>query len=422
MLKRAAYATALLVLITGSSEGASLSVIQEFTGVNGANPRTGLVSDSKNVLYGTTMSSGGNGSGTVFSLTPPVSPSKAWSSKTLHSFANSGDANYLGPQGGRLVIDTAGRLYGMTYGVDCNQSGNRSVAFRLAPPTAGSTDWTAATLTTMTSTDGSPASGGLIATKTGRLYGTAVCGGAYGHGSIFGLVPPTASTKMWTKLKLLDFDGNTGRQPRGAGLVSDDAGNFYGTTSYGGAYGMGTVFMLVHPASSTGKWTRKTLVDFKGSNGSAPSGGLVRDTSGNLYGVTWSGGSLGYGTVYSVAPPAAGSTKWRLTILVNFSKAYGANPLGALTFSPDGKLYGAARTGGLNCAAVQGAQGCGALFELTRSTTATTGWTRRNLILFSGNNGAWPNGDLTVRADGKIYGTAFYGGSKNLGTVFELVP
>lgn len=422
MLKITTIATAasLTMVPFGVVQASSLTILAEFTGANGAYPRTGLVFDTAGKLYGSTTALGKFGAGTVFSLTPPSGSVKAWSAATLFSFANGGDPNYLGPQGGKLTRDSGGHLYATTYGVDCNLTGKRTAAFRLTPPSGGSS-WTAQRLFDFAVSDGSPASGGLLLAENGTLYGTTVCGGAKGHGTVYRLVPPNA-TSGWTKAKLLDFDGATGRQPRGAGLVSDAAGNLYGTTAYGGSKDRGTVFKLTRPTSPSGKWVRTTLVNFDGSNGMAPSGGLITDASGNLYGVTWSGGSTGYGTVFRLMPPLAGTTSWRFKTLVSFDRPTGFAPLGSLTIDPAGNLYGALRQGGTNCSVPGGTSGCGAIFQLKPSSGSATGWSRSTLVLFNGKNGALPNGDLTVGSNGKLYGTTYSGGAKNYGTAFELKP
>lgn len=414
---RSLLAAAVMACIAQSAAASSLEVLIDFAGPNGANPRTGLAAGSTGRLFGTTSAGGANGAGTVFALTPTA---VNWSSSTLHSFPNYGSAAYLGPQGGRLVVDSADRLYGPTYGPDCAAGPNRGVAFRLAPTTTNPAVWTRQDLSTFTGTDGSTPSGGFLL-RSGRFYGTTVCGGDGGNGTVYELVPPAAGTTTWKRNRLVSFAGTDGAQPRGAGLIADPAGSLYGTTAYGGAYGKGTIFRLTPPATAAAKWTKTTLVNFTGTNGAAPAGALVRSATGKFYGVTWSGGTSGYGTVYELTPPATGATAWKLKTLVAFDKTSGANPLGSLVFDPSGNLYGATWFGGTQCA-IAGTSGCGLIFRLSPSTATPSGWARRNLYAFDGRTGARPNGDLMVDKAGNVYGTAYAGGSQNKGTVFRLIP
>lgn len=417
---RSLLAAVAVVCFAQSAAATSLEVLSEFTGANGANPRTGLVAGATGRLFGTTAAGGTNGAGTVFALTPPATAAAKWSAATLHAFADFGSTGYLGPQGGRLLVDGSDRLYGVTYGPDCVDGPNRGVAFRLAPSSSNPAVWTRQNLAAFVGSDGSTPSGGLVALN-GRYYGTTVCGGATGNGTVYELAPAPPGTLGWTKTRLVSFAGTDGSQPRGAGLITDPAGNLYGTTAYGGAYGKGTIFRLTPPVTATAKWTKTTLVNFTGTNGAAPAGALVRSAAGKFYGVTWSGGASGWGTVYELTPPATGATAWKLKTLVAFDKTTGANPLGSLVFDKSGNLYGATWFGGTQCA-VAGTSGCGLIFRLSPTTATSSGWARRIVYAFDGRTGARPNGDLMVDAAGNVYGTAWGGGSQNKGTVFKLVP
>ena len=111
-----------------------------------------------------------------------------------------------------------------------------------------------------------------------------------------------------------------GALPR-AGLIRDDSGNLYGTTSEGGAGGAGTVFQLT-PNKTKTAWAHKVLYRFcaqGGGNctdGAFPEAGVIRDASGNLYGTTDGGGAVGEGTVFELTPPAPGKTLWTETVLL----------------------------------------------------------------------------------------------------------
>ena len=135
---------------------------------------------------------------------------------------------------------------------------------------------------------------------------------------------PTHSRGKWTETILHSFDNNgtDGIDPDD-GLVFDKKGNLYGTTSRAGANNHGTVFELSPPSGGSGSWTETILWSFLWSLGNAkdgygPTGGLVFDKEGNLYGTTGyggahgrAGGGRGYGTVFEVTPEQGGSEKAR---------------------------------------------------------------------------------------------------------------
>lgn len=237
---------------------------------------------------------------------------------------------------------------------------------------------------------------------------------------------------------LYSFQGGTdGNYPIG-GLISDDSGNFYGTTKYGGdtacsTNGCGTVFKLGKNAS--GEWTETILYKFQGgSDGLQPQGGVIFDQSGNLYGTTSGGGLDAQGTVFELSP--SGSGQWTESVLYSFQGGTGdgAQPT-TLTFDKSGNLFGTTQGGGnYECFILQGANGpaptqyCGTVFEL--SPNGSGGWTETALFKFDGTDGAVPAGPLTFDAAGNLYGTTYAGGGcSNLNTngfgcglVFELSP
>src|SRR5947209_133466 len=190
--------------------------------------------------------------------------------------------------------------------------------------------------------DGSMPYGGLTY-KNGSLYGTTAGGGTFNAGTVFQLIPPTTAGVPWTKTILYNFTGlDDGGGPLGA-LISDDAGNLYGTTTLGGVNATetlgGVVFELSPPATPGGSWTETVLHSFpaNSSDGGAPAGDLVFDQAGNLYGVTSAGGtesalscgSNGCGTVYQLQPPTAPAGAWTESVLYSFhssGSSDGSNP------------------------------------------------------------------------------------------------
>ena len=312
-------------------------------GGDGVHPAAGLIFDSSGNLYSTTGGGGvHNDSGTVFELTPKDDGS--WEERILHSFDWQVDGCY--PSTG-VLLDSAGNLYGM---VDCGQFGVGSV-FELVPNPDGS--WTEKTIYSFTGGhDGSFPSVGLIFDAPGNLYGATSQGGDFYDGVVFELSPnPDGS---WTENVLHSFkwDGNDGIWP--VAVVLDSAGNLYGTTVRGGTQDSGTVFELT--PNLDGTWSETVLHSFKGGkDGAGPSANLILDAFGNLYGTTTSGGAYGYGVVFKLTRSADG--KWREKVLHAFKDHPGAYPSGSLIFNAAGNLYGTT--------AGDGVKTFGSVFQIT---------------------------------------------------------
>ncbi len=202
---------------------------------------------------------------------------------------------------------------------------------------------------------------------------------------------------------LATFDRTTGAYPF-VGVVMDSAGNLFGATRDGGTNNLGTLFELAARAHAV-----TTLVNFDGTNGAFPVGGLLLDASGNLYGTTNSGGANGVGTVFKVA----GDTH-ALNTLADFNGTNGAYPYGAeLIADVDGNLYGTTSGGG--DLTLNGGRGRGTVFELVASTNTIV-----TLATFNGANGYGPNAGLIADASGNLYGTTGGGGTGGSGTVFKV--
>jgi len=264
-------------------------VLHNFSGgADGIAPRAGLILDAAGNLYGTTDNGGTYNQGTVFELTPAAGGT--WTEKVLNSFGSGTDG--VRPRG-VLIFDAAGNLYGTTYGDPYNQG----TVFELTPAARGT--WTEKVLHTFGSgSDGTFPAAGLVLDAAGNLYGTTYEGGTYGLGTAFELTPAGGGT--WTEKVLHHFgNGTDGVYPL-ASLIFDAAGNLYGTTSYGGSYGGGTVFRL----NAQGE---VLLQNFSGTDGANPVANLVLDTAGNPYGTTSLGGTSSEGTVFEITntPPAA---------------------------------------------------------------------------------------------------------------------
>ena len=268
--------------------------------------------------------------------------------------------------------------------------------------------------------DGEIPEAGLILDAAGNLYGTTDSGGAYGPGTVFKLTPN--SDGSWTESVLYSFKGGSDGGNPDAGLISDAAGNLYSTTNRGGdlsqcsPYGCGTVFKLTPNAD--GSWTESVLHTFKGPNFAYP-GGLIFDASGNLYGTTYEGGAFGDGSVFKLTPNADGS--WEESVLHSFhNKGGGGGPASGLIFDASGNLYGATAFGGDLKSQLCNGLGCGVVFKLTPNADGS--WTESVLHDFNGRDGVAPNGGLIFDAAGNFYGTTEHGGTDQFGTVFKLAP
>jgi len=325
--------------------------------------------------------------------------------KALHNFGPKA-AGGLGPGG--LILDAIGNLYGTTSLGGSHGVGN---VFELTPTAGG--NWSEKVLHNFNNngTDGeNPA--GLIFDVAGNLYGTTSLGGAYGAGTVFELTPTTGGG--WSEKVLHNFNNNgvDGNYP--GGLILDAAGNLYGTTFGGGAHGVGTVFELT--PTTGGGWSEKVLHNFNsnGTDGQDPNSSLIFDAAGNLYGTTSQGGAYsGDGTVFELMPQAGRG--WSEKVLFNFNQRDGADPQSGLVFDAAGNLYGTTASGG--------GYNHGTVFELMPQ--AGGGWTEKVLHNFNNNGGVdgfSPLGTLLLDAAGNLYGTTSQGGHSYGGTAFELTP
>jgi len=248
---------------------------------------------------------------------------------------------------------------------------------------------------------------GMIADKKGNLYGTTYQGGnTTAYGVVFEL---TLSGSTWSETVLHPFAGGTsdGAYPE-TGLVMDASGNLYGTTYEGGTYNEGVVFKLTKSGNT---WTETILHSFAGypKDGSYPLGNLVFDSSGNLYGTTYYGGSHNYGTAFIMTQSKG---KWTEKVMHGFAASGdGYYPLGVLVVGKDGYFYGTTEYGGATYNA-------GTVYELFQARGV---WVKKTVFEFTGGAaGCYPLAGLAMDTGGNLYGTTYQCGNDNLGTVFEL--
>lgn len=403
------------------------TVLHSFTGGgDGGDPGTNLVMDRAGNLYGTTYSDGIDGLGGVFKLARGRS---GWILHPLYVFTGTDGS---GPSS--LIMGPDGSLYGTNSGGGgggpCGGGGCGTV-FRLTPPAtvckSVECPWSATILYHFTGQADGGVPLGVLADQAGNLYGTTrfggnfggECGGAGGGcGVVYELSP---SNGGWTETVLYAFNGgpNSGANPYG-GVIFDAAGNLYGTTSGFAFYGTDNVFELSPSGSG---WMETVLSNFGPYGGSqpySPLAGLIRDSSGVLYGMTYQGGSSAFGTVYSVSPSSGG---WTLSLLHSFNNDYGdGQPQFAdLFMDAAGNLYGT----------TPGGPGYGNVFQMTPSNG---GWSYNNLYSFTGgSDGAYPFSTVIMDASGNLFGTTLGGGIQNnqvcsgggsggCGVVWEITP
>jgi uncharacterized repeat protein (TIGR03803 family) len=263
----------------------------------GLEPRTSVTFDASGNIFSTASEGGAYGQGSVFELSP-TTPGH-WHETTVQS-VHGADGDFVEC---KVVFDTAGNLYGTTFQGGAHNAGT---VWELTPQPDGTWIDTILYSFTGSSDGGFPPGGGVILDTAGNLFGTTSLGGASGKGTVFELSPKAGGT--WTETVLYSFTGGLdGSEPSFSTLTFDKVGNLYGETTLGGAgrcveFGCGVVFEL--SPTGGGIWTETVVYSFSGNGakGETPWQGLVLDAAGNLYGTTQHGGAYGQGTVFEIKP------------------------------------------------------------------------------------------------------------------------
>jgi uncharacterized repeat protein (TIGR03803 family) len=402
---------------------------------DGAFPDGPLIRGSDGNFYGTTPKGGTNNHGTVFQIT------SAGAYTTLYSFSAGGNPDGGGPEGA-LIEGAPGEFYGTASFGGASGGG---IVFKITTAKV----FTPLHSFTADGVDGQIPLGALIAGGDGNFYGTSsqgALGGAVaafrGNGTLF-RISPTGNFQTIYRFAPSPF----GASPLGA-LIEKPDGTFYGTC-LGGTSDVGEIFKI----TSAGDFTR--LYNFTGdADGNTPKAGLAEGSDGNFYGTTTAGGANDDGTLFKVAPSGAftlahtfaldpdgagpqtslvlgsdsslygvttrggaggenGGVAFKLTSagatvpLHSFIPADGTFLAGALVQDPDGNFYGTAESDGVSA--------LGTVFRMSPSGSVT------RLHSFVGNpDGASPNAALTKGRDGAYYGTTFFGGDQDHGTIFKI--
>jgi len=397
-----------VALVPALLAGAQYKVLHNFGAPrDGTQPFGSLLLDEAGRLYGSTYT-GGTGScsdygcGTVFELERQANGT--WKETILHSFTAGSSGAF---PWGALIFDGSANLYGTMSG-----SGGFAVGgvFELTPSSHG---WTYNILYD------NGAAPGLLADSLGNLYGDI----GPGRRNAGGIGELSRGSQGWNYSLLYSYCGPFSC-PDGvsepAPPVWDANRNLFGVTRDGGIYqpacttalGCGVIFeMTPYP---DGTWTYHVLHRFASypTDGQIPSGGLVMDKSGNLYGTTLGAGPLGTGEVFKLSFTAG---RWKKTVVYDFPDCNnGCGPVTTPVFDKAGNLYGEA-SGGYNC----GGGYCGTVWKLAPQTNGK--WSYTLLHKFSPNTGVFPEG-VIVDGKGHLFGTTLSGGKYDFGVAFEITP
>ena len=244
----------------------------------------------------------------------------------------------------------------------------------------------------------------LVRDSAGNLYGTSVRGGTFGGGTVFEVTPAGVHTVLY------NFTGGSDGGEPYKGVTLDSAGNLYGTavTGGGGACegGCGVVFKLSKSGST---WSQTVIHTFNGSDGSGPGSPVAIDKHGIVYGTTPTGGSFGIGVVYQLRP---NGSDYAFRIIHTFTGGNdgGGGSAGRMVIDKNGNLFGVCTVGGAN--------GFGTVFQLS---PVQGQWHLTTLYAFKDSpDGALPYGSVVFDKAGNIFGTTYYAGANDLGTVYTL--
>lgn len=387
---------------------ATEKVLYSFTGgTDGGGPVGSIVFDSAGNAYGTTHFGGidscggqvGGGCGVVFELSPNKS---GWSESALYAFSDASDGGF--PNAG-VILDAAGNLYGAA---STGGSAQCSIGCGVVYELSKAEGWSETVLHAFTGSDGEFPNAVLLSASDGTLYSTTWYGGSHGNGTVFSLTPRGSH---WKERVLYSLMGTTDGSAPAGGVISDRAGDLYGTTYKYDGYNDGVAFEL--RKHSHASWPDRPLYTFTNNGGGEnPYAGLIMPAKGKLFGTAIESGPNDGGVAFELVL-GKGHT-WTEKVLHAFGGSGDGNaPYGALVSDSSGNLFGTTVFGGSSNA--------GTVYELTGSGSGK--WNEKILYSFGGgSDGAYPSGALALDSSGNLYGTASDGGQSGHGVAFEVTP
>jgi uncharacterized repeat protein (TIGR03803 family) len=328
-----------------------------------------------------------------------VTAAIASSAQTFTTLVNFDGTNGASPQGFALA-EKDGDLYGATEGG--GQYG-QGLLFKLTPtgtftplynfcPESGCADGSGP--------------GGLLLATNGEFYGSSFGGRAFGYGTIFEFTGEGAPTTIHS------FDDTDGT---GFIYLMQGSGGFiYGMASYGGnlaecfAPGCGTVFKIALNGNQFSLLYTFCSEMTDCPDGAIPYDALAQGTNGDYYGATWGGGGRSDGgTLFRMTPNGEFRTIYRFCDDYPFCSD-GSNPL-SVVLGTDGNFYGATNNGGKNA---------GTVFTIAPAGTPSTLYSFCTQI--GCTDGSTPRSGPILGSDGNFYGTTYFGGTNNEGTVYRI--
>ncbi len=393
----------------------TFTVIHNFNGTDGSQPFAGVTRDTAGNLYGTTQyggilscdSGGVPGCGVAYKLRPFNS---GWLFSVLYQFQGN-EGNFLPTDPGNITLAPNGVPFGPQV---MGGSGFDGLIYNLQPPVTAPANANAPWSYTVDHVFGMGNDGGGPSQVTfdpaGNIFGTAIGGGIGNSGVVYELTP---SNGGWTETILYSFlGGSDGNEPDAVSL--DESGNIFGLTRAGGDSacgdnnGCGTIYELTRSGSG---WTKTILHVFEEATDGSTPGPLLRDSAGNLYGVTAMATSGG-GTIWELSPSNGG---WVFNVLYTLPGRAGTL---SLVFRPvmdaSGALYGVNN--------YIGANNVGSVYKLAPSNG---GWTYADLHDFGSlpnqTDGCFPRGPVALDPTGNIYGTTQQCGEGG-GVIYEVSP
>ncbi len=420
-------------MLTSVGFGQTLTTLHNFgaTPDDGAAPGSGVVVDKDGNLFGTTGAggvAGGGFNGVVFEISPPSSGSTKWTETILHRFTGTPDG--LNPQS-RLVMKSDGSLFGTTNrggtkglgtaytvkptgklgrpGVESVIYSFGSTAFDIVTPNLGfllgpdpdNFDKDEARSGKQMDNDCEDHKGG----DDESLFG-ADSGGANNTGAVYVLGPRTQGKSLVETIlyNFKPFQSADAADPSGE-LVRDCKGNLYGVTAQGGVNNLGAVYEVTPPVHEGGAWTEKVIYSFNGADGTLPAGKLLLGAEGQLFGTVISGGANDSGAVFELHPPTIAGHPWVEKIVYAFTGgADGGSPGNGVIADAKGRLFGTASD---------------VIFMLTPPATSGGMWKETVLHTFTGPDGFTAITPLTL-FNNALYGTTEQAGAFGAGTVFQL--